>query len=160
MSDKNPIPLWDRFAVKKAEAAEMLGMSVSSFDRKVRQGLAPAPSRLPGCRPMWSVDALRQHKENPPPLKERMPRSVPHGPGRHHLYRHFDSDGRLLYVGVSLSTLARLAQHKAESEWFWRIAKVEITAYASRETVLEAERIAIRQEKPLHNIIHSLLEAA
>lgn len=86
---------------------------------------------------------------------ERMPRSIPHAPHAHHLYRHFDCEGRLLYVGISLNALNRLAEHKQTAEWFWRIARVEVTAYATRRSALKAERLAIQREKPLHNVKHT-----
>jgi hypothetical protein len=67
------------------------------------------------------------------------------------LYRHFDADGRLLYVGVALSALYRLSQHRIESHWFNTIAWVEIEHHRSRAHALYAEAIAIREEKPMHN---------
>lgn len=33
-------------------------------------------------------------------------------PGETELYRHFAADGCLLYVGISLSAVARLTQHR------------------------------------------------
>ena len=71
-----------------------------------------------------------------------------------HLYRHFSKDGELLYVGVSLSTLQRLGQHASNSEWYARIARVDIEQFPSREEALEAERRAIMDERPKHNIVH------
>jgi hypothetical protein len=68
------------------------------------------------------------------------------------LYRHFDSDGRLLYVGISLSAIIRLAEHRA-SPWFDDIARVEIERHPTRKAALAAERKAIRDERPLHNIV-------
>lgn len=68
------------------------------------------------------------------------------------LYRHYDSSGTLLYVGVSLSALVRLGQHEA-SHWFDSIARVEIQRFANRQEVLEAERVAVATENPLHNVI-------
>ena len=69
-----------------------------------------------------------------------------------HLYRHFDERDNLLYVGVSLSTIQRLSQHKNHSHWFNNISKVTIEQFPTREEVLEAERIAIEKEEPLHNV--------
>ena len=69
-----------------------------------------------------------------------------------HLYRHFDEWDNLLYVGVSLSTIQRLSQHKSHSHWFNNISKITIENFPSREEVLKAERIAIQKEAPLHNI--------
>ena len=71
---------------------------------------------------------------------------------RQHLYRHFDEQGNLLYVGVSLSTIQRLAQHKNHSHWFDSISKVTIEQFPSREEALDAEKIAIQKENPLHNV--------
>lgn len=69
------------------------------------------------------------------------------------LYRHFDSDGRLLYVGISLSAVSRLRQHATSSHWFKEIARVEIEKLPSREAALNAERHAIHNEKPIHNLM-------
>jgi len=69
-----------------------------------------------------------------------------------HLYRHFDEWDNLLYVGVSLSTVQRLSQHKSQSHWFNKIQKITIQNFPSRREVLHAERIAIQKEEPLHNI--------
>lgn len=70
------------------------------------------------------------------------------------LYRHFDKHGALLYVGISLSAIQRLGQHRENSDWFAEIARQEIEHYSSRELALEAERQAIKSEKPRHNIQH------
>jgi GIY-YIG catalytic domain-containing protein len=68
------------------------------------------------------------------------------------LYRHFDADGTLLYVGISLSALNRLGQHKQNAEWFDKIARVAIEKFPTRAAALEAEHNAIKEEKPLYNV--------
>lgn len=70
------------------------------------------------------------------------------------LYRHFDANGSLLYIGVSLSTMHRLSEHQDHSHWFKQISRVEIEHYGSRALALQAERVAIKAEKPKHNIRH------
>lgn len=70
----------------------------------------------------------------------------------HNLYRHFDASGALLYVGISLSAVQRLGQHRHNSHWFESIARIEIETFMSRAQVLIAERSAIEAERPLHNI--------
>lgn len=70
------------------------------------------------------------------------------------LYRHFDDAGQLLYVGISLSALARLSSHRS-SPWFDSISVVKIETLSSRSEALIAERKAIINEKPLHNKIHN-----
>lgn len=72
-------------------------------------------------------------------------------PQRTALYRHFDAAGRLLYVGISLSAVQRLAQHKQASHWFAQIARVDVEWLPSRHDALRAESKAIANEAPLHN---------
>jgi len=67
------------------------------------------------------------------------------------LYRHFDADDTLLYVGVSLSCVARLAQHRKKSGWYGEIATITIEKFSTRERAIKAERAAIREENPKHN---------
>lgn len=67
------------------------------------------------------------------------------------LYRHFDADGKLLYVGVSLNAVARLSQHKLNAGWFGQIASVTIEWLGSRHAALDAELRAIRTETPAWN---------
>lgn len=67
------------------------------------------------------------------------------------VYRHFDASGTLLYVGVSLCAVTRLSGHREHSGWFQEIARVTVEWFDSRELALEAERKAIRAEKPKHN---------
>jgi len=71
------------------------------------------------------------------------------------LYRYFDDKGALLYVGISLNTVARAIQHK-KAEWFPKFRKITREIYASREDALEAERLAIQNEKPIYNKSHNL----
>lgn len=69
------------------------------------------------------------------------------------LYRHFDADGRLLYVGISLSAIHRLSQHMAASSWADEIVSVTIVRFETREEAHAAEREAIRAEAPVHNLL-------
>ena len=68
------------------------------------------------------------------------------------LYRHFDKNNNLLYVGISLSTFNRLSQHKDHSGWFYGITNVTIEHFPTREEALAAERKAIKSEAPKFNI--------
>ena len=70
------------------------------------------------------------------------------------LYRHFDADGVLLYVGISANAMQRLAGHGSQSSWASRIARVEIENWPTREEALLAEQEAISAEGPLFNRIH------
>jgi hypothetical protein len=67
------------------------------------------------------------------------------------LYRVYDSEGRLLYVGSAAYTLARLVGHRSKA-WFRAAAKVEIEHFETAEQALSAEATAILTESPLYNI--------
>jgi predicted GIY-YIG superfamily endonuclease len=72
------------------------------------------------------------------------------------LYRLFDADGTLLYIGISYSAIARFAQHKADKPWIGDVCRIEIETHdVSRAEILEIERQAIISERPLHNVVHS-----
>jgi predicted DNA-binding transcriptional regulator AlpA len=68
------------------------------------------------------------------------------------LYRHYDSSGTLLYVGISLSAAGRLSQHKQEAVWFDQITRIDVEMCASREEAIAKELLAIRLENPVHNL--------
>ena len=70
------------------------------------------------------------------------------------LYRHFSADGELLYVGVSLNTVARLVAHQHRSEWFDKIASITIEKFESRDAAEAAETAAIKAEAPKFNRRH------
>ena len=73
--------------------------------------------------------------------------------GRTALYRHFASNGVLLYVGISLSAINRLSAHVGRSNWAKDIARVEVVWYETRDKALKAELSAIQIEGPQHNIV-------
>jgi hypothetical protein len=71
------------------------------------------------------------------------------------LYRHYDKEGRLLYIGLSYSAWRRLVDHAIHSPWFQHIAVVTIETLPNRAAAIEAEREAIRVEKPLMNTMYN-----
>lgn len=66
------------------------------------------------------------------------------------LYRSFDSNGGLLYIGKSINVATRMTQHK-KSEWFHRAQRIEITSYPGPRELAVAEILAIQTENPLYN---------
>jgi hypothetical protein len=71
------------------------------------------------------------------------------------LYRAYGPDGSLLYVGISISALARAAQHSKESQWFSSLNTLKVQKFRTREEAMEAERAAIISERPKFNIIYN-----
>lgn len=70
------------------------------------------------------------------------------------LYRHFNANGKLLYVGISLSALQRLSQHADHSDWYNEISRVEMEHFCNRPSAMAAEKKAVISEGPLYNIHH------
>lgn len=71
------------------------------------------------------------------------------------LYRFYDADGVLLYVGISKHWPERLTQHRRDKVWFDDVARVDVEYHPDRDSVERAERLAIGNERPLHNIVHN-----
>jgi len=68
------------------------------------------------------------------------------------IYRHYAIDGTLLYVGISISALARTAQHRDTSGWYGRIAIITVEWLDTRLDAEAAEAAAIMKEQPLYNV--------
>ncbi|WP_299487281.1 hypothetical protein [uncultured Gordonia sp.] len=72
------------------------------------------------------------------------------------LYRFFDGEGRLLYIGKSINVWNRFANHRRDGKFYPDAAQVTLTRGFSNEAeLLEAEAAAIKSEKPIHNIAHN-----
>ena len=67
------------------------------------------------------------------------------------LYRAYAEGGELLYVGISLSVMARLSSHSSSSEWFKHAAFVDVARFPSRQEAIDAETKAIKEEYPFYN---------
>lgn len=72
-----------------------------------------------------------------------------------YLYRHFDKDNQLLYVGISIDPKRRYLQHCENKDWTGDIQNITIEAFQNRELALRAEKEAIIKEKPIYNIQHN-----
>lgn len=71
------------------------------------------------------------------------------------LYRHYQADGQLAYIGVTKDPQRRLAQHVAKADWVATITTTEMQWFNSKPEAMAAEADAIRSEKPLFNKIYS-----
>lgn len=105
----------------------------------------PAEVQSRGAKRTWKAQEVHN-------FVNRRPLNAP---GLFHLYRHYDDAGTLLYVGVSLSAVARLCEHKRTAEWFQRLRRVDVEWFPTREASIEAEKKAIKAEKPKFNKQHN-----
>jgi len=68
------------------------------------------------------------------------------------LYRFYDADDCLLYVGITDNPRARFKKHAAEKSWWGKVSTREIEWLSSRHEAEVAELTAIYRERPLHNV--------
>lgn len=67
------------------------------------------------------------------------------------VYRFFDADARLLYVGIAFDPAERWKDHAARTRWWKDAVDNTIEWYDTRAEAERAERTAIRYEKPIYN---------
>jgi hypothetical protein len=78
-----------------------------------------------------------------------VPRDVPTA-----VYRLFDAEGVLLYIGASINPQGRLNYHQFRSYWP-SVVRIELIWYSTRVEARAAERAAIEAEAPRLNSLFS-----
>lgn len=124
-----------------------------AMDRRIRE-LADARPPLNEER-RARLAALLTAGGLPPGMSPALPRPAEPPKPRVALYRHFDRDGVLLYVGVSQDPKIRRQSHSRHAVWHEFASREEVTWLDDRDAALEAEREAIRTESPLFNGTHT-----
>lgn len=71
------------------------------------------------------------------------------------LYRHYNMQGDLLYVGISLNAVNRSYGHSRAAPWWDEITNITVERFPSRGAAEAAERAAIQNEKPRYNKIRA-----
>lgn len=71
------------------------------------------------------------------------------------LYRLYDADDQLLYVGATGNLTQRRYSHRSNQPWGHEIARIEAETFPSRAAALAAEREAIAAEHPRWNVHHN-----
>lgn len=73
------------------------------------------------------------------------------------LYRLYNEDDQLLYIGISYSAIKRFAEHKDDKLWAKDVARIAIEQLGeiTRPEAESIERDAIRSERPKHNKVHN-----
>lgn len=67
------------------------------------------------------------------------------------LYRFFDAEDNLLYVGISVRVEKRFHDHQKRSTWWDEAVYVTFEKFPNRQSVLQAEAEAIQTESPKYN---------
>ncbi len=116
---------------------------------------ADDPRIFEPVRRLTKEEIAAQEAERAAARKPRK-RAASEGPAvRTALYRLHDSEGQLLYLGISVDPLRRWPEHAADKPWWPSVANFTTEWFGTRTAALEAEAEAIRRERPLHNIVHN-----
>lgn len=68
------------------------------------------------------------------------------------VYRLYDADYRLLYVGQSVNLAQRLATHGREKQWWSDVDTISVEHFPSKDAAARAERRALCSEAPRYNV--------
>lgn len=71
------------------------------------------------------------------------------------LYRFWRNE-ELLYIGISINSFTRAAQHSRHADFWPEATHVTFEHHNNRDDVERAEKEAIRAEMPIYNIAHAL----
>lgn len=99
------------------------------------------------------LDRGKQMFKPPTPL---LAGELPVSPGAAFVYRAYDEDGDLLYVGLADHVMHRLGGHRDKrAEWLEFAVRIEWEMYGSREDAAWVERRTIIDEQPDFNVTHN-----
>lgn len=74
------------------------------------------------------------------------------------IYRHYDRDNQLLYVGISKDPFRRLGAHMAAAAWASVIDRMTVEWAEDRDQAIRLEKQYIKAEQPhLHQRLLDLL---
>lgn len=147
MTTQNPTDLVHWVKAGDLTAAKKYGLTVVA-----QCGLVWVPKK----RRLLGLDPCPECEEISGPLTPaRGLRPQVRGSDRpHYVYRCYDADGVLLYVGCTVDLAARRQAHAAQSWWFPQVDTYRATIYPSRNRALDVEAAAIASEHPLWNVRH------
>lgn len=74
------------------------------------------------------------------------------------LYRFYDAEGILLYVGITGNLPLRLPHHNASKPWWADVAYITLEHFPERASAEAAETHAIQTEGPRHNVANVIPE--
>lgn len=74
--------------------------------------------------------------------------------GRTALYRLYDAEERLLYVGITHDCEQRWREHSYTKPWWHLVERKVVEWLETRAEALAEEKKTVREEKPLHDGTH------
>lgn len=71
------------------------------------------------------------------------------------VYRMYDADDHLLYVGCSSQWGTRLTQHSQDKPWHDQVVRVTLEHFDDWREALRVEGLAQERENPVHNVVRN-----
>lgn len=71
------------------------------------------------------------------------------------LYRLYDANGQILYVGISRNPAWRWGAHAEQHPWWLDVDSFDVEWHPSRAAAEAAEKHAILTERPARNVTHT-----
>jgi predicted GIY-YIG superfamily endonuclease len=71
------------------------------------------------------------------------------------IYRYYDRDGKLIYVGITGAGMIRQTQHNRMADWWRFVSTQEVEHVDTRQDALRRERELIRLHRPPFNKEHN-----
>jgi len=72
------------------------------------------------------------------------------------LYRLYNADDQLLYIGITTYPPKRFVEHERDKPWWHEVARRDVEWIDNRVRAEAAERCAIAAEQPQYNRIHNI----
>ncbi|MFJ6559937.1 GIY-YIG nuclease family protein [Streptomyces sp. NPDC091412] len=72
-------------------------------------------------------------------------------PERTALYRLYDAEDRLLYVGITTNPKVRWRAHARDKRWWPEVARKTIEWFETRKSAERVEKIEVEEESPVYN---------